>query len=205
MFVRITKIQSAPDRIDEAAAIFQRTAMPAFGTLRGFMGGVVLVDRGTGAGHAVSYWDSAESMQASEELGGSLRAQAAQEGLQIGEVDRLEIVALERVAPPQAGAFLRVNDLRGSPTTVDEVARLIQDSVSVLKTQHGFRSVIMGANRETGRMVISSSWDTAADREASDAAIRERRQAVADAAGAQSVNVELYETAFADVKQATPA
>jgi heme-degrading monooxygenase HmoA len=203
MFVRLTRFQCAPDRIDELVDRFQRTAMPTFGELQGFMGAIVLADRGTGAGEAVSYWDSAESMQASEETGVSLRSQAAQEqeDLQIGDIDHLELVVQERVAPPRAGAFIRVNDLQGSPSKVGDVAKIVQESVSTLKPLQGFRSVVMAANRETGRMIISSSWDSAADREASDAAVRERRQAAVEAAGAQTVSVELYEGLFAELKQ----
>jgi heme-degrading monooxygenase HmoA len=205
MFVRVTRFHSAPDRIDGVVENFQRTAMSGFGPLKGFIGGAVLVDRGTGAGHAVTYWDSAESMQASEETGVSLRSEAAQEleGLRIGEVDHFEILVEERAAPPRAGAFVRVNDVQGSHSKADEVARMIRER-SDLKSLPGFRSVIMGANRETGRMVISTSWDTAEDRDASDSAVRQLRQDGAAVAGAPIVNVELYEAAFIDVKQAAP-
>jgi heme-degrading monooxygenase HmoA len=204
MFIRVGRLQCAPDRINELPATFQRTAMSTYRQAHGFMGAAVLVDRATGAGHAVLYWDSAESMQASEETGASLRSQAPQEleGLRVGEVDRLELLVQERVGPPRAGTFIRVNDLQGTSSKVDDVVKIVQESVSALKGQHGFLSVIMGANRQTGRMIISSSWETAADREASDAAARERRQEVQKAAGAQTVSVELYEVVFAEVKQA---
>jgi hypothetical protein len=51
-------------------------------------------------------------------------------------------------------------------------------------------------------MIISTSWETAADRDASDESLRELRENGSAVAGALTVNVSLYEAAFIDVKQA---
>jgi heme-degrading monooxygenase HmoA len=162
-----------------------------------------MIDRGTGAGVAVSYWESAESMQASEEAGTTLRSQVtATNAAQIREIDRFELVVEERIAPPRANTYVRVNDLQGSPAKVDDLANLVRgDAMSVLKAQSGFRAVLMGANRQTGRMVVASVWETATDREASMAALQELRERAPQVAGAESMKTELYESAFAEVKQ----
>lgn len=205
MFARITWFQSSPDRIEEGTSTYRQQAVPALSALQGYIGAALLVDRGTGAGVTVSYWDSAESMQASEETGVTLRAQVAEGDIKFGEIDRLEMVIHERTAPAKANTFVRVNDLQGSPTKVDDVVNLVRETLPLLKAQQGFRALLMGANRETGRMVVSSSWETAADREASDAAMQERRRQAGQLAGAENVKVELYETVFAEVKQAALA
>ena len=203
VFVRVTRFDSAPDRIDAAIESFQRSGMTNLPDLEGFLGGAVLVDRGAGNGHVVTYWENAESMQASEDTANALRSQAAQQldGVKIGEIDRFEILVEERIAPPRAGTFVRVNEVHGSPSKVDEVAAMVRERAA-RKDLAGFRSVIMGANRDTGRMIISTSWETAADRDASDQPLQELREKGSAVAGAPTVNVSLYEAAFIEVKQA---
>ena len=79
---------------------------------------------------------------------------------------------------------------------------LVRDALPTLKGQKGFRAVLVGANRQTGRMFISSVWDTAADREASDAAMQGARGRIPQVAGAASVKVDLYESVVSEIKQA---
>jgi heme-degrading monooxygenase HmoA len=203
MFIRVTWFQSSPDRLEEQIASFPQQMATGLGTLGGYMGASLLVDRGTGAGAAVSYWESAESMQASEEAGAALRAQVtAADGGQIREIDRFELVVQERTAPPRANTYLRVNDLPGTAGKVDDLANLVRgEAMSVLRAQTGFRAVLMGANRQTGRMVVASVWETATDREASVAALQELRERAPQVAGAESMKTELYESAYAEVKQ----
>jgi len=207
MYIRVTWFQSSPDRLEEQIASYPQQIATGLGSSPGYTGASLLIDRGTGAGAAVTYWESADNMQASDEAGATLRSQvAATNGFQIREVDRFEIVAEERTAPPRASTYVRVNDLQGSPGKVDDLANLVRgDAMSLLKTQSGFRAVLMAANRQTGRMVVASIWETAADREASLAALQELRQRAPGVAGAETMKTDLYETAFAEVKQAALA
>jgi heme-degrading monooxygenase HmoA len=203
MFIRVTWFQSSPDRLEEQIASFPQQMATGFGSLGGYMGASLLVDRGTGAGAAVSYWDSAESMQASEEAGAALRSQVtADDSGQIGEIDRLELVVQERAAPPRENTYVRVNDLQGTAGKIDDLANLVRgEAMSVLRAQSGFRAVLMGANRQTGRVVIASVWETATDREASLAALQEVRERAPRVAGAETMKTDLYESVYAEVKQ----
>jgi heme-degrading monooxygenase HmoA len=206
MFARVTWFQGSADRIDDGITAYRQQAVPGLSALQGNVGAALLVNRGTGAGAAISYWDSMQSLQASEEAAVTLRAQTATEGrMTIGEIDRFEVIIQERMAPPAPNKFVRVNDFEASPDKVNDVANLVRDTIPTLKAQKGFRAVLVGANRQTGRMFISSVWETAADREASDAAVQERRGQIAQVAGAKNVKVDLYESAFAEVKQAARA
>jgi heme-degrading monooxygenase HmoA len=167
------------------------------------VGAALLVNRGTGAGAAISYWDSMQSLQASDEAAVTLRAQTATEGgMTVGEIDRFEVIIQERMAPPAANTFVWVNDFQASPDKVNDVANLVRDTMPTLKAQKGFRAVLVGANRQTGRMFITSVWETAADREASDSAVQERRGQIAQAGGAANIKVDLFESAFTEVAQA---
>ncbi len=207
MFIRVTWFQSSPDRLEEQIASYSQQIATGLGSLQGYMGASLLIDRATGAGGSVSYWESAESMQASDEAGATLRSQVTETyGVQIREIDHFELVVEERTARPRANTYVRVNDLQGSPAKVDDLANLVRgDAISVLKAQAGFRAVLMGANRQTGRMVVASVWETATDREASLTALEELRQRAPQVAGAETMKTELYESAFAEVKQAALA
>ena len=130
MFARVTWFQSPPDGIDAATSSYQQDAAPALAKMPGNVGTALLIDRATGAGAAVSYWDSQENLQASEELAGSLRAQVAAEGsMTVGDIDRFDVIIQERSAPAAANTFVRLNDLRVSPDKIESVANIIESIV----------------------------------------------------------------------------
>jgi heme-degrading monooxygenase HmoA len=206
MFARVTWFQSSPDGIDAATSSYQQNAAPALARMPGNVGTALLVDRATGAGAAVSYWDSEQNLQASEEAAVSLRTQVAAEGaMTIGDIDRFDVIIQERRAAAAANTFVRLNDLRASPEKIENVANVIRETLPTLTAQQGFRAVLVGANRQTGRMFIGSVWETAVDREASDAAVKEQRGKAAQVGGADNVKVDLYDVVYADVKQAARA
>jgi len=200
MFVRATWIQSAPERLDERISDYPKT-MSGFEALDGYLGAALLVNRSTGAGASISYWATAEAMQASEEVGASIRGQASGGDIQVRDVDRFEIVIQERTRQPRSGTFIRTNDLHGSPAKADATIAFARDQVlPVLKAQPGFIANLVAVNRDTGRVLASSVWETAEAREASEVAVEEVRREAARLAGASTVNVELYESAYVSIK-----
>jgi len=209
MFVRITWSKVATQSMDAAASNYREKILPSLQTQSGFLGAVVLGDRTSGDGASVSYWQTAETMSASEEMAAAGRAQASQVAggnIEILEVDRFEIILQDRAAPVQAGTFVRVNDVRGATGQVDATLALMRDkAVPVLRGQQGYRALLVMANRESGRVLVTSVWNTAADREASDAVVRGLRQEAVDVAQAQNVRVSLYETILAEVSSAAQA
>jgi heme-degrading monooxygenase HmoA len=206
MFARMTWVQITPERLDERTANYPQEIQSAFGQLPGFLGMALVANRATGAAASISYWDSADTMQASEEAGTAVRQQAAQgDDVQLRDVDRFEFIIQERVGPPRAGNYLRLNDLQGSPAKIDDVANLLRERGMAVKDRPGFRALLMAANRQTGRMLVASAWETAADREASDASAQGLRSEAAQVAGAETVKVDLYEYLFAEVRTGAPA
>jgi heme-degrading monooxygenase HmoA len=206
MFARMTWVQITPERLDERTANYPQEIQSAFGQLPGFLGMALVANRATGAAASISYWDSADTMQASEEAGTAVRQQAAQgDDVQLRDVDRFEFIIQERVGPPRAGNYLRLNDLQGSPAKIDDVANLLRERGMAVKDRPGFRALLMVANRQTGRMLVASAWETAADREASDASAQGLRSEAAQVAGAETVKVDLYEYLFAEVRTGAPA
>jgi len=203
MFARVTRFQAAPDQLDALITMYREELAPAVGQQAGNLGAALLVDRTSGAGHSITYWDGAATMEASEQAVVPLRERVAQAGAQLGEIDRLEIVIQERTQPTRANTFVRVNDFRGTPANVDESIAFARDRVlPVLKAQKGFRANVVAVNRATGRLLASSIWDTAAEREASEPVIAELRREAGRMANNANVSVELYESAFVEIKQA---
>jgi heme-degrading monooxygenase HmoA len=77
MHARLTRIQGSPDRLDEMGQQFEQVTLPQIQGLDGFQGYVLLGDRSNGTAIAITYWESGEAMQASEDAVQQPRQQAA--------------------------------------------------------------------------------------------------------------------------------
>lgn len=202
MFLRATRISAAPDRTDALVANFSQEVGPAARKIAGNRGAILLVDRTAGRGWGLTYWEDEAALKASEEAGTSLRSQAVKaSGGTIQEVDRFETVIQERRAESASGVFCRVNDVAGDPAKIANAVALLGDkALPILEKQTGFRAFIVNVNRTTGRAIVSSVWDTMADLEASNAAVKDLRDEITRVSGASSVKVETYEVAFIDLQ-----
>ena len=94
MHARITTLEMDTSRVDDAVSTLKEEVVPQLEQSDGFKGFTLMVDRQSGKGVGVSFWESAEAMQASEELGNTSRQQASEAGGASGEpqVDRFEVV-----------------------------------------------------------------------------------------------------------------
>jgi heme-degrading monooxygenase HmoA len=207
MFVRLTRVQNQLDRLDAAIANYQQVLLPQARQLSGFNGAVLLVDRSSGAGISVTYWETEEAVRASEQGAAAIRAQATQAtGATVGDIDAFELVIVERTNPPEANSFARVNEVRSSPDKIDAMIQFTREQIlPAVRDQPGFRAGILGVNRQSGRMFFSSVWNTAAEREASEARARAMRSQAQQTAGTDQIQVELYEIVVAEVSQAVTA
>jgi heme-degrading monooxygenase HmoA len=89
MHARVSHISGSPDDADAGIANFQDNVMP-FLREEGGKGAMLLIDRTSGKGIAVTLWESEQAMRASEERANELRAQAA------GAMGAAEQPAVER-------------------------------------------------------------------------------------------------------------
>ncbi len=201
MFVRMTRVQTSPDHVDEASKIWQQQVLPDSRQLAGFAGAILLAERSTGLGLSVTYWADEAALRASDAVADARRAEIAQAtGGQVLEVDRFELVVWERNAPPRANTFVRVNDITGSPTKIDDGIRFVREQVlPAVKQLKGYRSLVMGVNRDSGRAFVTTVWETAADRAASDAAVAAQRREGGQTLGAEQVKVENFEALFVEL------
>jgi heme-degrading monooxygenase HmoA len=203
MYGRMTRIQFPPDAVDKGIAFFKENVAPKARTAPGNGGAVLLVDRKTGTAVGITFWETTDALNASEQLGITSRTQsAAATGGSIVNVERYEQVIADRAQPAKEGSFVRVNSLSGKPEKIDNAIKFMEKQVvPVIKAQKGYRAALMNVDRVTGRCIVSTIWDTKADLEASESKVSGLRRDAADAAGASDVKVEVFESAHAEIKQ----
>ncbi|MGI9146454.1 MAG: hypothetical protein ACR2IK_07920 [Chloroflexota bacterium] len=205
MFVRRTRVEGSPDRLDQASEIYQQQLLPAMKQAPGFRGTVLLANRATGAAQSVTLWESEAAERSSRPAGERLRAQAVQSsGNRVLDVESYEEVLQELggASQPGTGSFMRFNSLQAAPEKLDAGIRFMREQVvPLLKQQAGFQAVLMGVNRNNGRTYVTSAWESAAAREASDAAIRDQRRETGELMGASQVSVDEYEIEYVEMVQ----
>jgi heme-degrading monooxygenase HmoA len=202
VFARVSRASGSPDKLDENVEFFVQKLLPQIKGQPGFVGAAVLGDRASGRGMSVTYWADAEAMHASEAAASAGRAQTAERGVASLDIHRYELVVVERTAPAAANVFVRSNELDPAPDKVEDTIKFVRDQVVPhLRTQKGFRAVLMGVERETGHCLASTIWGTAADLEASEAAVRDQRREAGNVAAADNVRVERYEALYLETKQ----
>lgn len=207
MYVRMTRVQAPPDKIKDSIQNFETNVLKRVKAAPGYQGAGLLVNRQTGDGIGFSYWESAKALGGSEQAGIDARTSAAQDvaGTRIINVERAEVMIMERVAPPKAGSFIRATTGAGDPEKLDAGISVGRNkALPLLKTLKGFRTMIAAVDRQSGRTFVSSVWDTLADLEASESKIAGVRAEFAKAAGIspESLRVEVYEGAVVELSPA---
>jgi heme-degrading monooxygenase HmoA len=96
---RISLFEGPSDGIDEGFRKAKEDVLPLVGQVDGFEGLIYLADRKSGKTRVLTFWESDEARQASEEEANKLRQQAADAGGEtITGVDRADVIALTMTA-----------------------------------------------------------------------------------------------------------
>jgi heme-degrading monooxygenase HmoA len=207
MFLRATRIQTPPDKVGAAIDNFEANIVKNLRSAPGNQGVVLLVDRHSGAALGITYWESAKALAASEQTGAQSRTQATQNvaGTQIVNVERAELMIMDRASAPKQGTFVRLTTVNGDPEKLDAaIVQLRNDVLPLLKAQPGYRATIVSVDRQSGKLSASTVWETRVDLNASESKIAGPRAEVAKIAGGspQDVQVEIFETAFVELSAA---
>ena len=210
MFLRATRVQTPPDKVNDAIKNFETNILKGLRSAPGNQGALLLVNRQTGEGVGVTYWESAKALANSEQIGTQSRTQSVKSvpGSQIVNVERGELMIMDRVAAPKAGSFIRSTTANGDPDKLDAaIVHLRNQVLPLLRAQKGYRATIASIDRMSGRFSASTVWDTKADLDASESKIAGPRAEVAKAAGAgaHDVQVEIFETAVVELSAAAAA
>jgi quinol monooxygenase YgiN len=205
MWVRATRLRSAPSALGTLIDEFITVTAPKVKAIDGNVGAVLAVNREEGRATALTYWRDRAALDASETAATGLRTATAAKGdATVESVERLEQVLIERVAPSEVGHFIRANRFRADPARADEgIENLRQQTIPTLRTVSGFRAVVCGIDRESGRAVISTTWDSLDALRASEAAVSSARQETMDHFGATDLSIQILESVYLEIQ--TPA
>jgi heme-degrading monooxygenase HmoA len=77
MHARLTRFEGSPDRLDDAVRQTEDVWLPKLREIDGFRGATTLADRSTGTIIAITYWESEDTMRASDEKVTAVRQEAA--------------------------------------------------------------------------------------------------------------------------------
>ena len=209
MFVRRTRVEFSPEKLEQTIQNYQQQLLPVMKQEAGFRGAVLLANRATGAAQSVTLWESEEAERASRPTGERLRAQAVQtSGGRVVDVESYAEVLREGsdTAQPGAASFMRVNSMQAAQDKLEEGIRFVREQVvPLLKQQDGFQAVMMGVNRENGRAYVTSAWESADARQASEAAVRAQRGQAGQLMGGGQVSVDEYEVVFIEMTETVGA
>jgi heme-degrading monooxygenase HmoA len=78
MYARVTTIEGAPDKMDDAARHVREQTLPQLQQMDGFKGFVSLGDRQSGKVLGVAFWESEDALRATEEAVSDVRSGAAE-------------------------------------------------------------------------------------------------------------------------------
>jgi heme-degrading monooxygenase HmoA len=95
MYARLSRFAGLPpERIEQTIRDFEEGVLSQLEQLDGYGGVQVMVDRAEGKAAAITYWETAESLRASDKLADQARQQAIATGQPSREpiVDRYEVV-----------------------------------------------------------------------------------------------------------------
>ena len=114
MHVRVTTIQGAPDKMDDAERHIQEQTLPQLQNMEGFQGFVALGDRKSGKMLGVAFWESEEALRATEGAVSSVRSGAAEaaDGI-VASVEEYEVLVNEA---PSSGPLDSVTGTLGGAT-----------------------------------------------------------------------------------------
>ena len=90
--------------------------------------------------------------------------------------------------------FARVTTMQGSPDRIDEAARTLQEQAAPFARQlSGFKNASWLADRQTGKVLVVTLWESVEALRASEAQIEPCRKEVAAALGATIQDTAEYE------------
>jgi hypothetical protein len=210
MFIRATRLQTPADRVEASIDNFKQETLPRLRSAPGNLGAVLLVNRQMGSGIGLTYWESGKAMAAAEQLGMQARADVTRSvpGSQIVNVERFELMIMDRSGSPRAGGFVRVNTVTGDVDKLDALTVFLRNNaLPVVRNLPGWRALISGVDRQTGRSFISAVYDSMDSLEASESNVAGLRTEAAKIAGAgqEGVTVEILEGVVVELDAAITA
>ena len=161
MYARSTTVRGNPQMLDDAIAYVRDEVMPAVQEMDGCVGLSMLCDRDTGRTITTSAWETEEAMHNSESPIHAMRRRFAEMMGGEPEVQEWEIAVLHRKHTAPEGACCRVIWSSGHPADADPALEAFRTTVLPrLDELPGFCSVSLLANRDFGRAVTATVYES---------------------------------------------
>lgn len=175
MYARVTTIQSAPERADESIRYAEEKVRPSM-LARGALGLDILTDRQSGHGYIISWWKDADAARASEAAANQVREQSRQDlGFQLLDVHTYEVSVEEDTKGVQPRAA-RVTSAQGDAARTAEISQWTTSQLlPAYRAQPGFSGWRTLVDRQTGKSLIMSLWETGAAMKAAEALLSQSR------------------------------
>ena len=198
MHLRLSRfVGLAPERADEMVIAFEEgDYLDRLGNAPGFDGYLLAADRGRGKITAMSFWQTEEDLAASDGIAEAARALriAAVRPTRRPVVDRYEVVFRRDIQEFRGHLRLsRVADLASDAleAMIDAFER--SDYVDELASHPGYGGYLLAADREHGKVMAMSLWESQDALRASDHAAEEAREGRLAVAGARDPIVDRYQ------------
>ncbi|HEX8995120.1 MAG TPA: hypothetical protein VF812_03725 [Ktedonobacterales bacterium] len=196
MFGRVTSFTGVPERTDEALRYTDQVIRPAIKNL-GALGMSTLVDRKTGKSLAITWWKDETAARGSAAEANQIRDQFKQAlGADITDVHTYE-VTLEEAAHQPSPRAARLTRAQGDISRIDELTRWTETQLlPAYRAQPGFSGWYTLTDRQTGKSLIISYWETEAAMTAAETLLNQSRGRGAQEMGLQFEPTERYELAL---------
>jgi hypothetical protein len=93
MHARVTRFEGSPTDVDKGIKLIKEQIVPSAKKMGGLKHGYWMVDRKSGKGVAITFFENEGSMRASEGSAEDARKQAGDAGSRVTGVDRFEVIA----------------------------------------------------------------------------------------------------------------
>ncbi|MCZ0985825.1 hypothetical protein [Streptomyces diastatochromogenes] len=151
MFVRTVYVTGDPTKIDTAIRALNTEGRELLEERPGYRGAGVFVDRDLGKLLGVSWWETAEARQNSDEVMRGRRDALLGPFAGTLTVENFEAVVYQPLQPPRMGGGLRVTRVEFDPADADLVAETFRSTVLPrLETLPGLATTGLLIDRERG-------------------------------------------------------
>lgn len=201
MHTRMNMMAGDPAHLGEATRYLEATVRPHVEAQHGNRGVACLVNDDLGVCVVASYWDSLDSMTASEQTVQVSRKELVERLHSSVTVEQYEVPVFVRRSRPQAGAGVRITRLECAPASIDAAVEEFRNTaVPAFMEMSGLCSAQMMTDRASGRCVAVTAWDDMNAMAASRSASSRIRATVAAVTHLQVRAVEEYKLVFSSVR-----
>lgn len=170
MHARVTTLTFQRGKLDEVTRILHDRA-PELKQQKGFSEILALIDRATGKSTLLTLWESEADLKATETSKYYQERMAEFAPFSEGQPTReiCEVVVRDISGLGGGAKFARATSVLAQPGKIEEVTRLIRESVlPAAKQQKGYSGLLSLVDHTTGKGITYGFWESEADIKASE-------------------------------------